>query len=366
MSKLFDYQNNKAICALPFLHEHYDLEGRQRSCCHAKPFEGNRNIDAVRDEMKQGIQPVECSACYDQENNNQTSARVFESVKFNKRHNFTTFEECETISIDIRNDATCNLKCKYCGPYASTLWQKELGQVEKQIPKNDLNKYNKTKLKYVYFAGGEPTLNKDVLVFLKELILVNPDCDITINSNLNRLSDEWKEFIKQAKRISFVMSCEATGILGTYLRYPLDWNNFEKNVQFVTEHASYSSFHLVANCLNLHKIDSTTKWMNNYADVSIKLLTDPKYFQLTAIPYDARQTYIDAITGALGIKINPYMAYRNKRHLRQCINILQSQNYDLALHQSLLENIKKQDSYRHISLEKADAFLHNWVYNINT
>ena len=27
---------------------------------------------------------------------------------------------------DMRNDDTCNLKCKYCGPASSTLWKKEL------------------------------------------------------------------------------------------------------------------------------------------------------------------------------------------------------------------------------------------------
>ena len=89
----------------------------------------------------------------------------------------------------MRFDPTCNLKCKTCGPWASTLWQKEknVSQPVNASNKKRFNQIDKKFLKKVYLAGGEPTYIKQYLNFLEDLYVVNPSCEVVINTNLKRL-----------------------------------------------------------------------------------------------------------------------------------------------------------------------------------
>ena len=48
-----------------------------------------------------------------------------------------------------------------------------------------------------------------------------------------------KEIIKRFKNLTIVCSCDAIETLGTYMRYPLGWSEFEQNVKFVSEHANF-------------------------------------------------------------------------------------------------------------------------------
>ena len=361
MSGIFDLKNNKAICALPFVHQFLDFQGKQRPCCISKQLTDGRTMDDVRGEMLKGVRPKECEICYSNEDKKQSSQRIIQTVKHIKRDKISS-PDCDIISIDFRNDQTCNLKCKYCGPWASTLWQKEKGMVENTTSYKELDRVDKSKLKYVYLAGGEPTLSDRYITFINELTAVNPDCEITINSNLNRLSDEWKDTIKKCNNICFIMSCEATEMLGSYLRYPLNWEKFESNVEFVVKNTNFSYFNLVGNCLNLHVLDKTINWMCGHTkNVSLQILKTPIHYQIYAIPKEHRKPYIESVKKTMGITLDSYVAYQFKDNLRWFEDALSEDNYDKSLHEALKRDILEQDNHRHISLSEADPFLYEWV-----
>ena len=113
-------------------------------------------------------------------------------------------------------------------------------------------------------AGGEPTFIKLYLDFLEELYIVNPDCEVIINTNLKRLPEPWKNIIKKIKNLTVVSSCDATEELGSYVRYPLGWKQFEENVKFASEHANFFEFNMVCSNLTVHKIFETCSWMQKY------------------------------------------------------------------------------------------------------
>ena len=161
---VFNIHKNKAICVLPWVHEHLDLSGNKKPCCMGKTISADRNIKSIREEMLKGIKPIECAKCYLEEELNQSSSRIRETIDWIKKFNIPSIDQSDIQFLDVRNDPTCNLKCKTCGPYASTLWAKEKG-IKNIIPAHNLKKYDKLKLKKVYFAGGEPTFNKSYLEF---------------------------------------------------------------------------------------------------------------------------------------------------------------------------------------------------------
>lgn len=363
MSK-FDLQKNKAICVLPFIHEYKDVGGREAPCCTARGLKGNETMQKIRDMMLSGEKPIHCQRCHHSEEITTTSKRMHETIDWIKKHGEPDTSTHSLQYLDVRFDPTCNLKCKTCGPEFSTLWQKERG-ITYPLNKNNaeyFNKIDKTLLKKVYLAGGEPTYIKKYLDFLKELIAVNPDCEIIINTNLKRLPDPWKDFIPQPKKLTITCSCDAIEQLGSYVRYPIEWTQFEENVKFVSTHAYRLNFNIVASNLTTHRLPETLRWAKQYSDwCTIQGLYNPEVFSHSAIPTEMRRHYVTALQEARKIKFSLPWAIYLRSEIDRLIDIYNKDNYDPKLHQGLKQEIELQDSTRTLKLADVDTFLHSWI-----
>ena len=359
---IFNIHKNKAICVLPWVHKHLDLSGQQKPCCHGSTIGFGRNIDSIRQEMLQGQQPVECSKCYKEESRKESSTRIRETVDWLKKFGNPDINNPVIQHLDIRNDPTCNLKCKTCGPYASTLWAKEKG-ITVKLPGYDLTKYDKTQLKKIYFAGGEPTYNKSYLEFLNELLQVNPTCEVMINTNLKRLPEEWKKIISQFKNLTVIISCDAIEQLGCYVRYPLEWNQFEENVRFISERANFTMFNLVPSNLTVHSIDRTVEWMAKYTDNISLTVVGGNHWEHRAVPLEHRSPYVESLKKLLKFPISNWLAHKFRLNLDSLINKYEFGDYEPSLHTKLHAEIAEQDSHRTTKLRDVDPFLYSWIFN---
>ena len=359
---LFNIHKNKAICVLPWVHEHLDLSGDQKPCCHGRSLVDDRTIDNIRQEMLQGQQPTECSKCYREESNKESSARIRETVDWLKKFGEPNVNDPIIQHLDVRNDPTCNLKCKTCGPHASTLWAKEK-EIKVSLPNYDLTKYDKTRLKKIYFAGGEPTYNKSYLEFLNELLVVNPNCEIMINTNLKRLPEEWKTMISSFKNLTVIISCDAIEELGCYVRYPLVWKQFEENVKFVSERANFTMFNLVPSNLTVHSIDRTVTWMNQYSNNISLTVVGGDHWEHRAVPMEYRSRYTESLKKLIKFPIGVWAAHKFRLNLDSLINKYESDNYNPELHLKLKNEIQEQDSHRTAQLKDVDPFLYSWIFN---
>jgi hypothetical protein len=357
---IFNIHKNKAICVLPWVHEHLDTTGNQKPCCHGKVFKNNRTLKNIREEMLIGTQPIECQECYTQEANKESSARIRITIDWVKKFGYPDVNNYRVQYLDIRNNPTCNLKCKTCGPHSSTLWAKEK-KLSVTIPNYNLQKYNKQDLKKVYLAGGEPTYNKSYLEFLQELLIVNPSCEVIINTNCKSLPNAWKEVIGAFQNLTVIISCDAIEDLGCYVRYPLEWKKFEDNVKFISEQANFTMFNLVASNLTIHKIDHTVEWMSNYSNnISIMPVRGDRWRHF-AVPHEHRTPYIESLKNILKFPVSNWQAYQFRMNIDSLINQYQSNNYDPLLHQKLKHEIAEQDSHRTTHLRDVDPFLYSWI-----
>jgi organic radical activating enzyme len=359
---VFNIHKNKAICVLPWVHEHIDLSGSKKTCCKGKVIADDRSIDSIRQEMLQGKQPVECIKCYKEESRKESSSRIRETIDWLKKFGDPDINNPVIQHLDIRNDPTCNLKCKTCGPYASTLWAKEKG-VAVELSKHNLKKYNKTQLKKIYLAGGEPTYNKDYLEFLNELLIVNPTCEVMINTNLKRLPKEWKEIISAFKNLTVIISCDAIEKLGCYVRYPLEWRQFEENVRFVSERANFTMFNLVPSNLTVHSIDSTVEWMGKYTNNISLTVVGGDHWEHRAVPLKHRSRYVESLKKLLKFPIGAWSAHKFRLNLDSLINKYEFGDYEPSLHTKLRAEIQEQDSHRTTQLQDVDPFLYSWIFN---
>jgi len=362
---VFDTKTNPAICVFPWVHEYRNLKGKTALCCHGNALRVDESLSKIRKQMLDGIKPRACDTCYKKEAENNFSPRIEETINWIKKFGEPDINNPVLQFVDIRYDPTCNLKCKICGPALSTLWQKEK---KVSLPINSANKeylngIDKRQLKKVYLAGGEPTYIKGYLEFLEELILVNQECEVMINTNLKKLPLQWREIIKKIKNLTIVCSCDSIGTLGTYVRYPLGWNEFEDNVRFVSEHANFLQFNLVASNLTTHKLYETCAWMKQYSNnINIIILDGPESMSELAVPHADRGVYIDSIAKLEKFPVSVYYATNFRSKIQYLLTKYHDAVYDESLHKTLQREISEQDSHRSLQLQDVDTFLYGWIY----
>ena len=361
----FDTKKNQAICVLPWVHEYRTIKGNVGPCCQGDTLRDNETMESIRQQMLEGEKPRACMNCYKKEGESGFSPRIHETIDWIKKFGEPDINEPYLQYIDVRYDPTCNLKCKTCGPESSTLWQKErkISWPINASNKDYLSSIDKKILKKVYLAGGEPTYIKGYLEFLQEVLRVNPSCEVVINTNLKKLPEMWKTTIKKFKNLTIICSCDAIETLGTYVRYPLGWNEFEENVDWVSKHANFLQFNLVASNLTTHRLFETCSWMKKYTNnINLSILRRPNYFSEHAVPSHSRDTYIKNVTKLVKFPVSVHYAVNFRSKIQYLIKKYSEATYEQPLHEKLRLEVTEQDSHRTLKLGDVDSFLDGWIY----
>lgn len=242
------YDNNKSICAIPFISTMVNTDTTIRYCCMVKgslnkikkpdgvnvytakdnfTTEAWNSVDMrnLRKSMLKGERIEGCSVCYLQEESNRTSNRQNSLIEWSnnlgKNVLFNKFAQAEKndgiifddpIYLDLRLGNLCNLKCRMCNPWNSSQIAKEHLKLQetnteyKEIWKKIFGNFSLSvmddqqwfesdilwdqvislipNLKKVYMTGGEPTLIKNNFKFMEQCLKQNRS-DILLFFNTN-------------------------------------------------------------------------------------------------------------------------------------------------------------------------------------
>jgi len=228
-----------------------------------------------REMMLAGQRPAECGYCWrveDSDPNGEVfSDRVMKSMDswaLPHLESITTPDKVNPSYLEVSFSNTCNFKCSYCTPEASSRWLEEVkqyGPYPTSIGFNSLdwlksqNKYPILErevnpyvdafwtwwpnlypdLEVLRITGGEPLLTKNTFKVL-DYVLENPrpDLELNINSNLCVPDELINKFVDVMRRIqdanavkSFKLytSCEAKGARAEYIRNGLNYNQWLDN-----------------------------------------------------------------------------------------------------------------------------------------
>lgn len=234
--------------------------------------------------MLTNIRPKECDYCWRVEDTSQ-SQEIF-SDRIMKSFDPWAIPHLDSIANNNPNDSvnpsyleisfanTCNFKCSYCTPEASSQWLDEIkkhGHYPTSTHFNNLewlrkqNKYPMTEkevnpyvdafwqwwpslypdLEVLRITGGEPLLTKNTFKVLDYVLAnPNPNLELNLNSNLCIPDNLFDKFIESIQRIqdagaikSFKIytSCEAKGAKAEYIRHGLDYNQWIDNCNKVLQ-----------------------------------------------------------------------------------------------------------------------------------
>jgi len=177
---------------------------------------------------------------------------------------------------DVRFSNLCNLKCRMCGPHASTRIAEEQ-KIDTVLikPFYEYNEFFEFFIKNIdhvtefYFCGGEP-LMMDEHYRVLDLLIEHKKFDVAIryNSNLTTLKlkdknviDYWQQF----KNVKVSASIDAGWEQLSYIRHGADWDTILDNLSTIRYNTSHVELILgvAVNILNAFHIFRMYKYLVN-------------------------------------------------------------------------------------------------------
>jgi MoaA/NifB/PqqE/SkfB family radical SAM enzyme len=214
-----------------------------------------------RQRMLAGQWPAQgCNYCQDIEQAGGQSDRIT-NLNFSGMHappeldNNPTAVNVTPRILEIYFDNTCNLKCLYCGPHFSSLWDAEnvkFGQPAFRKSTNiesnkqkifDWLRINGRHLTSFNILGGEPLYQTELDQCL-ELFDQHPapNLKLQIFTNLNCKIDHLQKTVEKVRRLidqdklrefEITASLDCWGEPQEYVRYPLNLKNWERNFEYL-------------------------------------------------------------------------------------------------------------------------------------
>ncbi len=317
--------------------------GRIAPCCviknYSKPIEllndKNRFVDLQTDEV-----PTPCTQCVKYP---QSSYKRF----------FNQFSGDHVQHLDFRNSTLCNMKCRTCGPHASSSWASELGAkvsiIKSELPVN-FDEILTEHLKEIYFAGGEPLLNPDHWMLLQKLdqldlahkirLKYNTNLTVTTYKNISAF-DIWKKF----KNVEISVSVDAVGKSFDFIRSGGDWSTVSNNIaMYLNETNVTVTLNYTLSAISVWFLPDVLKYAEeNNLFVHITQLTDPHYYTLNVLPDELAAQCVNILNKCKA----EFPKYSNQIDL--AISVA-SNNDDQSSFVLLMSNILMADKIRNESL----------------
>jgi hypothetical protein len=285
---------NPAFCVLPFIEDFRNIGGDRKFCCHSRSTIDldlySHSNNELRQQILSGQKISHCESCYHLESKKIVSPRQRETTRWLQDPEVNQYisdwspERSEIFFYDLRFDNKCNLACISCDEHSSSLWAKELKITQhKKIVNVDIEKISASKK--IYLAGGEPLIIEDFVRLIEILAAQDTQPELVINTNLTSISDRLKTALVKIKNLTLTVSVDAFGSVNEYHRYPLRWNKFMRNLEWVRANVSCTVlFNSVVDAVTVINISNLVD-IEKYADQwNLSILTHPAALQICNLP----------------------------------------------------------------------------------
>jgi sulfatase maturation enzyme AslB (radical SAM superfamily) len=210
----------------------------------------DQRFQNLRQAFLDGKKPKECQSCWDEEAAGIKSFRVQWEIDKKVDTTGMIFEPVATSgprAMDLKLNNVCNLKCRICGPQASSTFLKEyqerlnvtlegsdywisnkiLGTANEEV----INKWAED-LIHLEVTGGEPMASPENIKILDLLIKSGKANNISVllNTNGTLYNKKFLDNILQFKEITLCLSIDDLGGRLEYERYPTEWNVVQENI----------------------------------------------------------------------------------------------------------------------------------------
>lgn len=338
--------NNNKFCSVPWVDLNLSPTGHYGVCCAADhadhqspdrvPAHGpmqqhwnGRLMRATRSRLLQGQLPDICRGCGRDEDAGIRSRRQRMNQRYlgedspNMQHaavrqllQHTSADGHSTAAlrgIDLSYGNTCQLRCIQCSPSYSRSVAKDYAKLgwdfnhknrmpvaaQDRVPRQDEAikaaleqiKPHMHTLEYVKFIGGEPTITRPLMDFMRWCIQHGHNRDLTVllNTNAVSVSDEFLHTLSQFKRVLMGISVDGVGALDEWIRYPTRWSTKHANIKRIMSVLPESYVATTLFSLNIHMLPELITWCRQAGlRQSIVRLNWPEFFSVQHLPAGAK------------------------------------------------------------------------------
>jgi MoaA/NifB/PqqE/SkfB family radical SAM enzyme len=241
----------------------------------------------LRSAFIRGEKPRECSACWDEEAAGLPSFRT--SFVKDKKIDIEKIELVEyarvgPVALDLKLNNVCNLKCRICGPQASSQYVKEhqdrYGVIlqdsrywlsNKIVGTENEDIFNEwaNNLQHLEMTGGEPFASSENLKIIELLIQTGNanNISLVINTNGTHFNSKTLTLLAHFKSVILLLSIDDIEKRFEYQRYPAIWgnviDNIHKFIEYQGEHNNIQCilFPTVSN-YNIFYLPEYLEWSN--------------------------------------------------------------------------------------------------------
>ena len=245
-------------------------------------------LDNIRDEG--------CGICWKKEDRGYSSLRQHSNQIYSS--DLDDVKQNKTIDqpfyIDLRLGNLCNLKCRMCiSEWSSQIageildnpnedWLDTPTQKVIELDDDTWNILHKwiPYVRRVFMTGGEPTIIKRNLDYIKEIKDSghSKDVELIFTTNATNINQQFIDIGKNFKSVSFNVSVDAVGELARYIRYPSDWSTIENNLTNIKHGVSLNT---TIQWLNMTRLNEIFDYIEHcgmaFGGIWFQLVTDPAY-----------------------------------------------------------------------------------------
>lgn len=290
----------------------------------------------------------ECNLCKHVEHSTITGYRSMRQLSFQHITGIHNTGDC--ISLEVNFDNKCNAACLSCSPQFSSTWEKYSRKYNLNQHITTNNKFDEfisrvplNKLQTIHIQGGEPFYSDTGIKLLRHLESVHPALDqvtLMYQTNGSLLPDqETLDYWPKFKEVQLRYSIDDIHERFEYLRWPLTWNDIEKNIKTMIDTTTVK-FHVNAtiNPLNAIYFNQLETWINQ---------TIPKD-RLIRIRAGHCLSDLDLNYSSVELKNYVQTQYDPEHQLSTLFNSLQLN----SRYRVMFDYIEKHDQLRHLDWRK--------------
>lgn len=331
---------SETFCVLPFMHAAISPTGSFRVCCNSNPKNNkiwkteNKEYKMFRDDINEvwnspdyqkirkqfmdGERPETCQRCFREEDSGIRSPRIGYNEKW-WRDDVQVAEKIplDIRYVDIRLGNLCNLKCRMCNPWSSSMWVKDWNSIvdtaelapNEPLTQDDLDWMGKLgewpdrektgvnfveiahSIEEIYLTGGEPTLALSQYKLFDYCIENDLASNIRLkyNTNLTNVPQKMLDYWRHFKRVQLNASIDAVGDRDRYIRYPSTWEKIEENFDKLNNLPNVAiQIHCTVQVLNVCALDQLFDWIasKNIRDdqIYLNILNHPECLNIRSLP----------------------------------------------------------------------------------
>lgn len=383
--------------------------GRLRPCCNAtnqaiwedeytpssvisnkSPVDvlNTKTHNELREDMLLGVKSEVCNRCWTMEEQGAESFRHAANSRWKNVYQKIVDSKSplpmgiKRIELDL--GTKCNLKCRMCGPYSSSLIQKEMiyntdpdvkdyyGFLDTNFPADwvetkdirELLGPHVDTLEEMYLIGGEPLIISAHTDLLEWLVATGHSKHIKIVYNTNGITigkkfiDLWKEF----RHVHLSVSIDAMDEQYEYIRFPAKWNTIENNLKQIMSIKNISvGISTTIQNLTLPTMGKFITWANDLSiDVNFIPVHSPKFLSPYVMPKKWYLKFLNEIEEASEKVMHLNLKHSVMSMISQLKSNIDTCDTNIEVQRLFIKRMNTLDKIRDQKIED----YHEWVKDI--